>query len=140
MSTNQDKKQVTIILHSGDYDRVSYALSLALVALATGMEVHMLLTYGGLRRFTHGHLEDLGEETTHQLRNAINRGLKSGGIEPLPEQLADAKRLGLRLYACAGTMSALNIVRDDLVPEVDEVIGLATFFKFARSASANWYI
>lgn len=138
--SDQNRERVAIILHDGSYDRCSYALSLAVAALAVGLEVHMLLTYGGLRRFTVGHLEDLDEETPAQLRGAIDRGLGSGGIKPLEDQLSDAKRLGLRLYACPSAMSNLNIIRSDLLPEIDEVMGLATFLKFARSASINWYI
>lgn len=45
------------------------------------------------------------------------------------------------MAACANAMANLNnIVRDDLVPEVDETMGLITFLKFARAASINWYI
>jgi len=68
-----NKERVTIILHSGAYDRVSYALSIALVALASGMEVHLLLTFEGLRRFTKGHLADIGEEISPNVRTNIER-------------------------------------------------------------------
>ena len=74
MSAGPNKERVTIILHSGAYDRAFYALTLALVALASGMEVHMLLTFAGLRRFTRGHLADIGEETSQNLRTNIERG------------------------------------------------------------------
>lgn len=136
----QAKSEITIILHSGAYDRASYALSIALVALASGMDVHMLLTYEGLRRFTKGHLQNVGEETPQNLRPDIERGLRSGGIQTLESQLADAKKLGLKLYACPNAMASLNIAQTDLVDEVDKIVGLATFLEFARSASVNWYI
>ncbi len=135
-----NKEQVTIILHSGSYDRASYALSIALVALASGMEVHMLLTFEGLRRFTKGHLADIGEETSPNVRTNIERGLESGGIQSLEAQLADAKKLGLKLYACPNAMAALNIALSDLLGEVDNVMGLAAFLEFARKAAINWYI
>ena len=134
------KERVTVILHSGSYDRASYALSIALVALASGMEAHMLLTYEGLRRFTGGHLEDVGEETSPNIRTNLERGLQSGGIQSLETQLADAKRLGLRVYACPNAMAALNIGLDEMLPEVDNVMGLATFLELARTAAINWYI
>lgn len=134
------KDQIAIILHSGSYDRVSYALSLATAALAMGSKVHMLLTYGGLKRFSLYHLEDLGEETSADIRVAVKRGLGSGGIRPMEQSLADAKRLGLRLYACSSAMANLNISRDQLLPEVDQVIGLVTFIALAQEASVNLYI
>ncbi len=140
MGASEDEKRVTIILHSGAYDRASYALSIALVALASGMEVHMLLTFEGLRRFTKGHLADIGEETSPGVRANIKRGLESGGIQSLESQLADAKKLGLKLYACPNAMAALNITLSDLLDEIDSVMGLAAFLQLARSAAINWYI
>ncbi len=135
-----NKERVTIILHSGAYDRASYALSIVLVALASGMEVHMLLTFEGLRRFTRGHLADIGEETSPNVRTNIEQGLESGGIQSLEAQLADAKKLGLKLYACPNAMAGLNIGLSELLGEVDNVMGLAAFLQLARSASVNWYI
>lgn len=138
--TGDKTKRVAIILHSGGYDRVSYALSIAQVALAMGMEVHMLATYGGLKRFTKGNLEKLGEETDAAIREALARGIASGGIRSLTAQLSDARKLDLKLYACPTAMANLNIVRGDLLPEVDEVMGLAAFLDLAQDADMHWYI
>jgi len=134
------KEHVTIILHSGSYDRASYALTIALVALSSGMEVHMLLSFEGLKRFTRGHLADIGEETSKNLKTNIELGLQSGAIQPLETQLADVKKLGLKLYACPNAMAALNIRLSDLLDEVDNIMGLAAFLELARTASMNWYI
>ena len=139
-SASLSKERVTIILHSGAYDRASYALSIALVALASGMEVHLLLTFEGLKRFTKGHLADIGEETSSSVRTNIERGLESRGIQSLEVQLADAKKLGLKLYACPNAMAALNIGLSELLPEVDKIMGLAAFIQLASTASVNWYI
>jgi peroxiredoxin family protein len=135
-----NKERVTIILHSGSYDRASYALTIALVALASGMEVHILLTFEGLRRFTKGHLSDIGDETSPEVRANIEMGLESGVIQPLEAQLADAKKLGLKLHACPNAMAALNIGLSDLLDEVDNIMGLAAFLELARIAAINWYI
>ena len=139
-SASLSKERITIILHSGAYDRASYALSIALVALASEMEVHLLLTFDGLKRFTKGHLADIGEETSSSVRPNIERGLESGGIQHLEVQLADAKKLGLKLYACPNAMAALNIGLSELLDEINNIMGLAAFLEFARAASINWYI
>lgn len=132
--------RVAIILHSGAYDRVSYALSMARVALAMGCQVRVLLTHEALRRFTRGHLSDLGEETPAALRQQIQRGLASGGIQPLEQDLADAKRLGLEVYACPNAMANLNISHSELSEQVDGVLGLAAFMDFALGAASTWYV
>ncbi len=138
--TGRETQRAAIILHGQGYDRVSYALSLASVALAMGMEVHLLATWGGLLRFRRGRLEDLGEETGAESREGLRRGLATGGIRPLGAQLAEAKTLGLRLYACPSAMANLNIARNELAPEVDQVMGLASFLELARGAAMHWYI
>ncbi|MFC2041070.1 DsrE/DsrF/DrsH-like family protein [Chloroflexota bacterium] len=135
----QRKKRVTIILHSGAYDRASYALSIAQAALASDMEVHMMLTYEGLKRFTKKHLTDIGEETPATVRANIKQGLEAGAIQHLEEQLAEAKNTGLKIHACPNVMAGFHIPRRDLVG-VDDVMGLATFLSLALTADINWYI
>lgn len=105
-----------------------------------GCQVQVLVTYEALRRFTPGHLSDLDEATPAALREQIGRGLASGGIQPLEEELANARKLGLKLYACANAMANLNISRSELVEQVDGVMGLAAFLDFALGAAATWYI
>ena len=134
-----NKERVTIILHNGAYDRASYALCIAQAALSSGMEVYMLLTFEGLKRFTRGHLSDIGEETPATVRTHIEQGLEMGAIQHLDEQLADTKKLGLKIYACPNTMAAFNIPRHDLLA-VDDVMGLVAFLRLASKASINLYI
>ena len=138
--TQEGSDKVAIILQSGAYDRASYALSLCLGALASGMEVQMLLTYEGLRRFTKGHLAELGEETSPLVRGRFKRGLEAGDIETLKNRLADAKELGLKLYACPAAMAILGIAEDELLDEIDGIMGVVTFLRLARTANINWYI
>ncbi len=140
MTQESSPEKATIILHSGSYDRASFALSLALGALACGMEVDMLLTYDGLLRFTKGHLADLDDETSPLVRESFERGLKIGNIQTLGNRLCEAKELGLKLYACPASMAILNITEDELVDEVDGVMGVVTFVSHARDAAINWYI
>ena len=134
-----NRKRMAIILHSGAYDRACYALCLAQAALASGMEVHMLLTFEGLRRFTKDHLAEIGEETPATVRPYVVQGLDTGAIVPLEEQVAEAKKMGLRIYACPNAMASLSIALRDL-QGIDEVMGLVAFLSLASTADVNWYI
>ncbi len=136
----ENRERLTIILHSGSYDRAAYALTIALVALNSNIEVHMLLTFEGLKRFTRGHLTSIGNETSTAIKADIMRGLEYGIIPTLDNQLTDAKKLGLKLYACPNAIASLNIPQGDLLPEIDNVMGLTAFLNLVRGAVANWYI
>ena len=48
--------------------------------------------------------------------------------------------MGLRLDACPTAMATLGIEKEDLVEEVDEIMGLTTFTILAKEAVINWYI
>lgn len=138
--SSNNKERVALILHSGAYDMASYALSIVLVALSSGLDAHILLTFGGLRRFTKEHIAEIGDETSPDIRKNMEQVLQAGIFQPLEAQLSNAKKLGLKLYACPNAMAALNIGLPDLVDEVDEVMGLAAFMQIAKSASISWYI
>ena len=138
-SDSSDIELVTINLHSGSYDRVTNALSLAIISLAMGMEVHILLTYEALRRFTRGHLEDM-DWTSSEFQSVFSHGIASEGITPIETKLVEAKKMGLKLYACPNAMLNMNIAHEDLVEEVDELMGLVAFVSLARTAKINWYI
>ncbi len=140
MTNDSDRGTAAIVLHSGSYDRASYALTLALVALAMGMDARILLTHGGLRRFSGDRLEEMGDDTTEQARQDFDIALMTGAVNSIEKQLTDAKELGLRLYACTGAMAIADIRQEHLRPEVDEMVGLGTFIEIARTAAINWYI
>ncbi len=140
MTGSKPKTQrATIILHSGSYDRVTNALSLAIVALSMGMETHIMLTYEGLRRFIKGHLED-PDGTDPAMLGMIQKCIDSGQFHTIEEKLEAAHEMGLKLYACTTAMATLGIEKKDLVDEVDEVMGLTTFTNLAKEAAINWYI
>ena len=141
MNTNKEAgiERITILLHSGSYDKVTNALSLAIIGLTMGMEAHILLTYEALRRFVKGHFED-HEGTDKELFTKIHEGVVKERFHDIEDKLAAAKELGLKLYACTTAMATYGLTREDLVDEVDEIMGLASFVQLARTASINWYI
>ena len=115
------------------------ALSLAIVSMVMGMEAHILLTYEALNRFTKGHLEDL-DDSDNEVQTKLQQSIISGRNHSIEEKLASAREMGLRLYACANAMATMGITSEDLVEEVEEVMGLPSFIQLARNASINWYI
>ncbi len=139
MSQGNQRQRMTVVLHSGSYDRATNALSMAIIALTVGMEAHILLTYEGLGRFVKGHLED-AHGTDGDLMAMMQQGVDSGRFHSIAEKLATAKEMGLKLYACTTACATLGVAKEDLVDEVDEVMGLTAFIQLARDAAINWYV
>ena len=138
-SVYENPGRITIILHSGSYDRVTNALSLAIVCLSMGMEAHILLTYQGLKRFTKGHLED-PDGTDLDLLEIMKRDIASGRFHSIEDKLDAARELGLKVYACTTAMATFGLSKEDMVDGVDQIMGLTTFMNLVREATVNWYI
>ncbi len=137
--SEEGAEKVTMIVNSGDYDRVSYALSIAKIAGALGMEVHMLFTYGGLTRLLKSNIDDLGGIADSFILERLRVGLAKGTIAKLTDNISEAKRLGLKIYACINAMHTLDIVQEQLIDEVDQVMGLSKFINLSRGAM-TYYI
>ncbi len=114
-------------------------MSLAIIGLTMDMEAYILLTYEALRRFVKGHFED-PDATDPELLIMMQKGITSGKFHSITEKLVTARELGLKLYACNTAMATLGISREDLVAEVDDIMGLTAFVQLAQNAAINWYI
>ncbi len=122
-----DKKGLSIIFHSGSYDRIYHGFSIVLVALALGREVRCFFTYWALEYLVKGKsVFQLNEEgQTH--RKILEEHMKKGHIQKISELLTQAKSLDAKFCVCTNSMGLLNISRDELVNEVDKSMGLTTF-------------
>lgn len=130
---NLDEK-VALIINSGSFERVSYALTLARMYAALGKGVLVLFTYGALFRLVKGRADEVGEETDASIRERVKQGLQNGSIHRISEALNELKMFGGKIYACVAAMSFYNVIREELVDEVDDVMGLAAFLEAAKGA------
>ncbi len=120
------KEKVTMIVNSGEYQRVSYALTIAKVATAFEMEVHMLFTYGGLKRLIKSNTDELGNISDTDIQQNIKKALEKGSLTKLSDDLLNVKKMGVKIYACTSSMNILNISNENLIEDV-HIIGLSEF-------------
>jgi peroxiredoxin family protein len=133
-------EKVAIIINSASYERVEYALTVALSSAAVGKEVHILFTYGAVTRLKKGDTDKVGEETPEWVRKSIRIGLKKGSIQRVSELLKNLKRLEAKIYACVAAMALHNLTKDELVEEVDEVTGIVSFLESVEGALGIIYV
>lgn len=138
MATQRSK--VAVIVNSPSYDRVVYALTLALLNASLGREVHILFTYGAITRLRKKGADQVGEETEAWIRETVRKGVAKGTLPRISELLRDLKRFGGRIYACVSAMALHNLTRDELVEEVDQVTGLMAFLEMVEGAAVTLYI
>jgi len=136
----QGKQKVALIINSASYERVCWGLNLASVAAALGKDVYVLFGYGGLIRLKRDSMDKVGEETDSWIREQIKLALRRGGVSKISELLTSLQRLGGKVYACPGAMALHNLLRDDLIGELDGVRGLAEFLREDAKEALIMYV
>jgi peroxiredoxin family protein len=158
----EDNNKATIIVFSGDMDKIFAAFIIATGCAAAGMDTTLFFTFWGLNAIKTGEPikadSFLGKMMGIMNRGGINRLNPSrfsfGGIGRIlfSKMMADKKvasveelrqtivDLDVRLLACKMSMDVLEITRDDLIPEVDDIVGVATFVKDAAGSKIQLFI
>jgi len=151
----EKKKKLSIISFSGDFDKLVAAFTLATGSAAVNYEVNIFFTFWGLnaikkkkgRAFTgKGFLARMFGFLMGGKNNVPLSRLNFGGISPnlmtflmrkrnvatLNELMEAAIALNINLYACEMSMHILGLTKDDFIPEIKSVLGVATFLEVSQ--------
>jgi peroxiredoxin family protein len=136
--------RVTIVLHSGDMDKVYSALIVANGALAMGMEASIYFTFWGLQRLTMGGLEKGPLSKMHFLglgKWMVKQRMKRANVASLERLLQDFKELGGKIIACEMTMEIMGIRRQDLREDlIDQYGAVGSYIQEARHSQVTLFI
>lgn len=117
---------LSLIVRSGDYESVHYALALAAAALAVNKPAVLFFTMGGLRALT-GPPPSLDDWT----RDALYRARGVGDFETL---LAACIELGARFIVCDMGLCVLGMDRAQLRTDVPfTVAGIVTLLEETKA-------
>jgi len=153
--SNSDKKKLSIISFSGDFDKLVAAFTLASGSAALNYEVNVFFTFWGLnaikkkkvRSFTgKGVLAKIFGFLMGGVNNVPLSRLNFFGASPklmtflmrkrnvatLKELIEAAIALNVNLYACEMSMHILGLTKDDFIPEIKEVIGVVNFLQYSE--------
>lgn len=162
MEEESKKEKAAIVLFSGDLDKALACFNIATTAAGMGMEVTVFFTFFGLNvitkpgpRFKGGLIKSMlslvnkagtGKRKLSKLNMAglgtylMKKLMKNANMPDLDELINISKQLGVKFVACSTTLGVMGIERGDLISEVDEVAGAATFVSDAKDAKINLFI
>ncbi len=149
------EKKLSIIAFSGDFDKLTAVFTLATGAAAVGYEVNLFFTFWGLdaikvkkgRSFVGGNwltkifgfmMGGLSVTPTTRFNfwgigPKIFRSLmKKNNVATLEELVEAAKALEVNMYACEMAMHVLGLKKEDFIPEVKDVLGVASFLRLSE--------
>ncbi|MBI4401566.1 MAG: DsrE/DsrF/DrsH-like family protein, partial [Nitrospirae bacterium] len=155
--------RVTIVVLSGDMDRVMAAFIIATGAAAMGMPVTMFFTFWGLNAIRRKGTPSAAKDWLRRMFGLLNKGgadrlplsrfhfwgvgtrmmkrvMKAHRMPDIPELMELARDLGVRFIACTTTMGLMGITKDTLIEGVDQLAGVTTYLAEAKEGSVNLFI
>jgi peroxiredoxin family protein len=136
--------KVTIIVHSGDMDKVYSAFIVANGALAMGMEASLFFTFWGLQRLKKGGLEKGPLSKMNMLglgKRMVERRMKIAGAASLERLLQDFHELGGKILACDMTMQIMGIKKEDLRDDlISDYCAVGTYIDEAKDSTITLFI
>jgi peroxiredoxin family protein len=136
--------RTTIVVASGDMDRIYSALIIANGSLAMGMDVSLYFTFWGLERLKKKGLEKGPLSKMHMFglgKAYMNWRMRKNNVATLERLLRDFKDLGGKIIACEMTMDIMGItkaaLRDDLI---DEYGAVGAYIHDARQSNITLFI
>ena len=159
--TKPDK--VTLVVLSGDMDRVMAALIIATGAAAMGMQVTMFYTFWGLNAIRKENMSSSPKDWLRRAFGWLNKGgasrlplsrfhfaglgttmmkkvMQDNRMPGIPELMETAQDLGVKMIACTTTLGLMGISKDTLIDGIDQLAGVSTYLNEARHGSVNLFI
>ncbi len=153
--------RATIVLFSGDMDKVMAALVIATGAAAMGMDVSLFCTFWGLTALRRGRkLEGKGVlEKAFQLMTPagipemspsrlsfggagariFRKLMRDKNVQSPEELFALAREMGVKLLACQMSMDVMGIGEDELIEGIP-VAGVAAYLADAADSKVTLFI
>ncbi|MCR5454583.1 MAG: DsrE/DsrF/DrsH-like family protein [Bacteroidales bacterium] len=150
-----ENKKISIIVFSGEYDKLTAAFTLATGAAAIGYEVNLFFTFWGLNAIKQKRGRSfVGNNFLTKIFGFMMGGLKNTpvsrfnfwGLGPkifrylmrkknvatLEQLVQSAIYLDVKLYACEMAMHVLGIKQSDFIHEVKDPLGVVTFLEISE--------
>jgi peroxiredoxin family protein len=157
-----DTTKKTIILFSGDFDRVMAAFIIANGAAAMGSKVTMFFTFWGLNLLRKpiappvqknlvekmfGQMMPRGAEKAGLSKmNMLGMGkmmikgiMQKKNVASITDLIASAQKTDVRLIACSMSMDLMGIKPEELIDGVDQG-GVAMYLAAAEKSNTNLFI
>ena len=137
-------EKLTIVVHSGDMDKIYSTLIIANGALSMGMEASLYFTFWGSQRLQKGGLEKGPLSKMHLLgigKSMMKQRMNKANVSSLERLMQDFKELGGKIIACEMTMEIMGIKKEDLREDlITEYGAVGTYIQEARESSVNLFI
>jgi len=137
-----ETKKMAIIVHSGTMDKLYPVFMLASAGGAMDVEADLFFTFWGLDALKKGGLDNAKLPGVMRVGTGMMKGrIKDANVPSLSALLEMCNELGtIKIYACSTTMELMKVKEEELIPEVDDIVGAAAFLDLAMDADIQLFI
>ncbi len=161
MSEQDGKKKLSMVVMSGDMDKLFGAFIIANGAAAMGQDVTMFFTFWGLRAIKKNvrtgtslfgrmlgvmYGGDISKSDPSKFafggmgRWMFNKMMGAHNVTKLPELRDLAIQLGVKLYPCQMSMDVMEIPKESFIDGVQEPVGVGFFIGEADESGTTLFI
>ncbi len=143
MNMSEEKpKKMAIIVHSGSLDKLYPVFMLSSTGGVMDVEVSLFFTFWGLMALKKGGLDSAGLPGLMTVGTGMMKGqIKDAKVPTLTQLLSMCRQTGkVKIYACSTTMEIMGVKKEDLIPEVDDIVGAASFLSIALDSDVQLFI
>ena len=141
MTSNKTDQTYAFIIQDGHFENLLYALNFASIAAVSNKKVRILFVGWAASKLIKGNLEkfDLPSSLKDQRSSFIDQ-LRKHKSHDLRELLALVKSAGdVKVFICTLAAGIWGVKRDNMVSEVDDIIGSPNFMlQEAKDAAQVW--
>jgi len=152
------RNKLVIVCSKGSLDMAYPPLMLATTAAAMGMEVHLYFTFWGMNMITKKTIDSLkispvGNPAlpmpnilgmipgmSSMVTSMMQRKMTKMKMPTIREMIATAKEGGVKFHACSPSMNMMGLRKEDLIPEVDDIIGATTYLDLASEDAITLFV
>ena len=117
-------------------------IAIIVAGASMDVEANLFFTFWGMNMLKKGGFESAKlpapmSEGTEMMKNKM----KKIGVPSLVELLQMCRETGnVKIYACSTTMEIMDVKREDLIPEVDDILGATAFLDIAMDSDVQLFI
>jgi len=152
------RNKLVIICSKGSLDMAYPPLMLATTAAAMGMQVDLYFTFWGMNMISKKNIDSMKVSPvgnaalpipnilgmipgmSSMMTSMMKKRMQKIKVPSVREMIATAKESGVKFHACSNTMEIMGFKKEDLIPEVDDIIGAATYLDLASEDAITLFI
>lgn len=122
-------KSLAVIVSGGSTNNFVQVATLLMAAVHSELKVRVLFRDESVQRLMPGKINELELSAPYEWDAAgVTKRLEQHDLRDVHKALKDIKASGdVKYYACSSSAAVWGLVKEQLIPEVDEVRGLPAF-------------